>query len=304
MSFDQILYQKGAIYIVPETNYAGGPAGLARSKTKIETTDTPISLLPFKEGSNISLPIRLYERGKNKGIFVSKYGKFRYIEKVECVQGETEHYVNTIEMSLLKGGMLNEGDLPNKSWVIHFDDGKTRYEVYGCFVESVTLNIPEHDAPDLKITWRSYDHRSDANDLSDLEYSFNDNQPLLREDVYLSINGIYVPFKSITFTLKNLLNENYYPTPPSKGHEFWIQENELELEITTIFPTTSQFNALLSTNINKVPIIITLGSFGSISITNVEVYVENPKNIGAMKAEFREVNLKCGVTADTQLTIT
>lgn len=296
---DQVLYQSGRIYIVPETNYAGGPAGLAKSKTKIATTDTPITILPMKEGSTISLPILKNERIQIGGVLTSGYARHRLVNKVVSVQGKTEHYLGSTEFNIMKGSVLDEGKLPSHSWVMQFDDGKTRYEMYGCFIESMDLSIGEEEAPDMSLSWRSYAFVLNGNDLKSLDHEFGDGQPLLRENVSLSIDGVNVPFKSINLSLKNNFNE----IQTANGREFWIQNNELELEITTIFPDTSQFNALLGSTVSQKPVVITLGSLGSITITNLELYVDAVESVGAMKSEFREVSLKGDSTVITKVTI-
>lgn len=299
MSFNPVLNQKSKIYIVPETNYAGGPAGLAKSRTKVTTADTPIDLLPFKDGSDITLPLSKFENSDYGGVFSNKHARFHLRTKQINGEGETTHYFNTVEYGLLKGAVLTEGVNPSKSWVIHFDDGNTRYEAYGCFIQEAAVTIPEEEAPELKIKWRSYAQTLEANELDSLDYSFDDSQPLLRKDVYITLNDVELPFKSANLTFKNNAEINY----DRNGHNAMIENNELVCDIKTIFPTTTQYNAIMTTNIEKKTLVFTFGLLGTITVSDVEVFVESPETIGGMKSEFREVTLKVAPTATTEVTI-
>lgn len=293
-----VLFQGVRYALYPEQAYMSGKDTTKYAKTKLTTAENVVPFSLFLADSTIKMPGVVTERTQIGGSTITNYKRFRVASKVSLVDGQTEHYI--MDKTYLDAiNSQTEGQNPG-TMCLHWEDGNTRYEAYGCFIKQLDLSVPDEDVPKMTATWQCGAVITDANDLSSVMPAFaSGGVPLLRKDCAVSINGVNTLFKSFDLSIK-LLIENVECT---NGYEALIAGKEVDGTIITHFPTTAQFNALIGTTITGVTLVFTLGSKATITITDCEVYVDAPFDTASMSQGLRQVNLKFATTSASGLTI-
>jgi len=263
-----ITNQKQSFQRLTETNYAGGDAGLKRSLTKIAALTPTQGFWCFTKGSSITMPKVTIEKINFGGSLASNYKRYRSASAHKHRDGQTEHYIQ--DNSLITAAMLADGANPSTSYVLHWEDGVSRYESFGSFISEYTLNLSSTKLPTQSCVWKC--HNTKVGISTGTDVLARTDVPLIatafamRSDCSLSIAGTNTLFESLKCVLSNIVFEKEI----ENGMEHVITSKEIKLSFTSIETDTTLYNKDIASTIGDQAIVIATGKF-TLTISHCDV---------------------------------
>ena len=285
-------FQNARFCYIDEPQYASGDGALQFGKSILQPS-TSKSLFPmFVAGSSIKMPTVVQERVNIGGTAISNYQRHRLVSKPALVDGNTEHYINN--MALINAFLAQtEGSIPSTK-LFHWQDDFGQYEAYGVFAKSMEINIPEDDAPRVSFTWVCAEQKHSG--VGNYTISSPISTPiLLRTQCSFTIDSVELYFKSIQLGFQYNVSSTLTPY----GYMNLIGGKEINGTITTEFGDADIVKSILGTTIAVKNIAVTLGTFGTLTISNVELNVESPNETANMEMGIRQLQIRVNSTAST-----